>query len=52
MALQNTVEVRQSRVLDVLFTGGDFVLNSSGSTLFTTCTNLIRALDVSTLLEK
>jgi hypothetical protein len=45
--VQETVELRKSRVFDVFYTGGDYALNSAGSSLFVTCMNLINVLNVS-----
>lgn len=46
------IELKKTRVFDILYTGGDFALNSSGNLLFTTCTNVIKVLNVDDGLER
>lgn len=40
------IELKKTRVFDILYTGGDFVLSFNGELLFTTCTNVVKILNV------
>lgn len=52
MIVEDLIELRKSRVLGVFYTGGDFALNSTGELLFTTCTSLIKVINVNDGLER
>lgn len=46
------IELEKTRVFGILYTGGDFALSSNGEFLFTTCTNIIKVLNVNNGAER
>lgn len=50
--MPDAVEFRCSRSLEVFYSGGDVALDSSGRTLFTACSNVVKVISTEDGSEK